>query len=87
MNGSAAFDTLAYSEALEKAGFPQAQAQAMAKAQKEAFGQILAYHDLATKADLARLETRLVKWMVGLIISLGAFLSALLLGLAGRLQF
>ena len=26
-------------------------------------------HHLATRADLAKLETRLIKWMVGLMVS------------------
>lgn len=37
------------------------------------------------ETSIARLEASLIKWMLGLIIGLGAFLSALIIGVSGRL--
>lgn len=54
-----AFDTLAYMKALRAAGFTEAQADALANAQSQAFAQMLDNRELATKADIARLDARL----------------------------
>lgn len=79
------FDTLAYSRKLQAAGMPSQQAEALAEAQREAFEQLLATSQIATKADIRRLEKliadleiRLVKWMVSLSFGLGAFLVAVM---------
>lgn len=36
------------------------------------------------ETSIARLEASLIKWMLGLIIGLGAFLSALIIGVSGK---
>ena len=59
MNGTA-FDTLSAARDLEAAGFDRTQAEALAAAIRNGQG------DLSTKADLAELEARLVKWGVAL---------------------
>lgn len=87
------FDTLAYSKRLVKdGGFTQQQAESLAGAQKDAFAEMVATRDLATKADIAelRLELReqkssLIKWMVGLTVGVAAFLGALIIGLFSML--
>lgn len=52
------FDTLKFSERLKAAGVPAAQAVAEAEALRDVLGEALDT-TLATKADIARLETRL----------------------------
>ncbi len=52
---SITFDTLKYAERLEEAGVSREQAKAFAEAQRESIGEI----DLATKADLNEVESRL----------------------------
>ena len=77
------FDTLAIARALTAADFTPAQADALTDAVRQA-----AEHDaagvgtLATKADLAALEPRLVKWIVGTGVA-GAGLVAAALRLLG----
>ena len=73
------FDTLKFVEKLEAGGFSHQQAKAAAEAFAEATGQ-----ELATKADIARLETgmqlleqRLVIKLGAMVIALGAFLSVI----------
>ena len=53
------FDTLDYSKTLQDAGISPAQADAFARAQKTAFGQMSeqAWQELATKSDLYALRT------------------------------
>ena len=46
------FDTLAYSENMQKAGFTREQADAMAKANSEAFKNMVSAQQLATKQDI-----------------------------------
>ena len=59
-----AADTLTIANNLEAAGVERRQAEALAKAMHETAS---AYRsELATKADLAGLESRLVKWGVAL---------------------
>lgn len=66
------FDTLAFAKKLKAAGFTEEQAETLAHAQAE-----LIDERLATKADLERLELRLVI-RVGGMIALGvAFLAAI----------
>lgn len=48
-----AFDTLAYSESMQKAGFTREQADAMSKANAEAFRDMVVSQQLATKQDIA----------------------------------
>lgn len=54
-----AFDGLEFVDTLMKAGVPEAQAKAEAKAISQAFKQITDSKDLATKQDLAILEERM----------------------------
>lgn len=56
---SIAFDSLEFVETLTKAGVPEAQAKAEAKAINSAFKQLAESKDLATKQDLAVLEERM----------------------------
>ena len=55
------FDTQAYVEELINGGVPQAQASAMARAQKQSLSQMVELRDLATKADLRETELRIQK--------------------------
>lgn len=66
----AAFDTLKFSERLREAGVPEKQAKALAEAQNDAFAEALD-NSLATKIDIARLETQitLLKWMMGFVLA------------------
>lgn len=57
------FDTLKFVETLKAGNFSDEQAKALTSALKEA--QEARLEDLATKNDLASLELRLIKWMVG----------------------
>ncbi len=73
------FDTLKFVEKLEAGGFSHQQAKAAAEAFAEATGQ-----ELATKADIVRIETgmqlleqRLVIKFGAMVIALGAFLSVI----------
>lgn len=69
------FDTLAYSENMQKAGFTREQADAMAKANAVAFQDMVDTQQLATKQDvlavkhdleieLAKTKNDILKWMV-----------------------
>ena len=71
---SITFDTLKFVERLEKAGVPREQAAAMADAQKEVFAEALDT-TLVTKADIARLESKIESMELRLTIKLGAFLA------------
>ncbi len=61
VNGTT-FDTLTAARDLEAAGFDRGQAEALAKAIRDGQG------ELATKADIARLDSRLstLQWVVGI---------------------
>lgn len=60
-----AFDTLAYSDNMQKAGFSREQADAMARANASALKDALATRELATRQDLLaarnELETAIAK--------------------------
>lgn len=75
------FDTLAYSNKLQKGGVPREQAEAMAQANADAFKAMIATQQLATKQDIeeVRLEIRdvkhdILKWMVTAMIAQTALL-------------
>lgn len=83
------FDTLAYSDSLQKAGIPRSHAEAMAKAQASALDKMLEASQFATKQDLRELELRLenriqdskheiLKWVIGCMIAQTAFLAAVI---------
>lgn len=70
------FDTLAYSKTLQAAGMPQEQAEALAKAQKAALDEMVAAKELATQADILRLENKMetnkheiLKWVMGMLVA------------------
>jgi len=64
-----AFDTLKFVRRLKDAGVPEKQAEAEAEALAEVFSEALETQ-LATKADMVRLEgeLKLIRWMLGLVI-------------------
>ena len=59
------FDTLAYARRLKEAGVDEAQAEAHAEAVRDAVTE-----GVATKADLANLETRLTVRFVGIAVGI-----------------
>ena len=61
------FDTLTAARDLEAAGLERTHAEAIVKTMRESGRADFA--SLATKADLANLETRLVRWIVGTILT------------------
>ena len=67
------FGTLKFARRLKDAGVPEKQAEAEAEAIREAFSEALDTQ-VATKADIARLEKELliIKWMLGLVIVVSA---------------
>ena len=71
------FDTLEYASKLRSAGFPEEQAEALARAQKDALSEALDTA-LATKGDIAavredisKLDKQLlvIKWMLALVVA------------------
>lgn len=81
---TATFDTLAYSKVLQEAGIPQNHAEALARAQKLAIDEMLAVKEVATQADILRLENRLesnkheiLKWMIGAMVAQTGLLVAI----------
>lgn len=93
------FDTLAYAKKLKSAGFTEKQAEIAAEAQAEAIQNAIDYlqeKEFATKQDLELLKTELkrdiaeaksdiIKWVVGVVVSIGVlqtgFIAALVLKL------
>lgn len=84
---SITFDTLAYSDSLQKAGISRAHAEAMAKAQAAALDKMLEASQFATKHDLRELELRLKleiqrsqntmrNWFIGTALAIIAALAA-----------
>lgn len=74
---SISFDTHKFVRRLRDAGMPESQAEALADAQRDALAQTLDTQ-LATKADISRIELKLVehdgelkliKWMLGLLLA------------------
>ena len=74
---STTFDTHKFVRRLRDAGIPEAQAEALAEAQRDALAQTLDTQ-MATKADISRIELKLVehdgelkliKWMLGLLMA------------------
>ena len=72
------FDTLEFSKTLQKAGMSQAQADALAQAQKQAFEQMFSTKELATKADLLETKHDILKWMFTLFVAQTALIVAVL---------
>ena len=74
-----AFDTLAAAEALQGAGIEPEKAKAIVATARDAAG--AGRDSLATKADLAALETRLTWRMIGIVAVLLAAQGALIVTL------
>lgn len=55
------FDTLAFADTLQKAGMPKEQAEAFSRASQKAFTQMVGSSDVATRADIARLDNRMAE--------------------------
>lgn len=86
--GSVTFDTLAYSNTLQKAGVPREQAEAFANANAEAFSTMVTTQQLATKQDIESVrreiesvrreaeanKNEILKWMVTAMIAQTALL-------------
>ncbi len=63
------FDTLEYSKTLQKSGFSQEQAEAMAKAQRNAMQEMIAAQQLVTKSDIQEMKHELLKWIMGIALA------------------
>ncbi len=79
MEHALVFDTLAYSKRLMAGGFTQQQAETQA----EVLAQIIDER-LATKIDIAKLESRIaesksetIKWVAGMLVAQSAIIAAL----------
>ena len=76
------FDTLLYRKTLQGAGMPQAQADALANAQKVAIEEMVAAKELASKHDLylalSEQKHELLKWIMGLLLAQPALLIAVI---------
>lgn len=77
------FDTLKFVKTLENAGISKEHAEAITNAQKEAFGELAAAKDLATKQDILLLKNDMlafkadmVKWFLGVTIAIVGFMAA-----------
>lgn len=93
MGNTITFDTLAFSKRLvvKEGEFTQKQAEALANAQREAFEEMVSTRELATKADIARLENkmdgrlaemevRLTKAMYNALVGFAAVIAAVVIG-------
>ncbi|EKD99105.1 MAG: hypothetical protein ACD_23C00127G0002 [uncultured bacterium] len=80
------FDTLRFANRLEKAGLSREQASAFAEAQKEAFGEVLD-SEIASKADILRVENKLETMELRLTIKIGAFMTIAVGLLAAVMKF
>ena len=78
----AAFDTLAYARRLKKAGVTDTLAEAHADALRAAFDE-----GTATRADLARLEERLVARLRGGLAALGTAVGASIVAAVAIVEF
>jgi hypothetical protein len=82
MSAAVAFDTLKFVEKLEAAGVPHAQAKATAEAFAEATSQ-----ELATKADLAVVESKIEKAELRLEAKIEATKAEIIKWLFGTIGF
>ena len=79
------FNTLTYGKTLQAAGMPQEQAEALAKAPKPALDEMLAAKELATQADILRLENKMeankheiLKWTITTVVAQTALIVAVI---------
>ncbi len=80
-----AFDTHAAVRKLRAADLTEQQAETLVEVFSQVIGEPVTKTDLkpfATKTDLAELETRLIKWMIGTALAVGALAVAVLRMLA-----
>lgn len=73
------FDTLKFVKKLEAAGIKSTEAEAIAEAQNEAFGEMIKISELATKSDLMAMKFDLLKWIVGLALAQVGLLISIIL--------
>ena len=78
----AAFGTLAYTRRLKEAGVTDTLAEAHADALRAAFNE-----GVATRADLSRLEARLIARIHGGLIALGTAISASIVAAVAIIEF
>lgn len=64
MSYTITFDTLEFQTELKKAGFPEAQAEGLTRANAIAFSQMLEMSNLVTKLDLVDTESKLKAFIV-----------------------
>lgn len=83
------FDTLAFSKTLQASGMAKEQADAFAEAQKNAISEMIESKEIATKADILRLENKLnekiennkheiLKWMITSLLAQTALIVAVI---------
>ncbi len=79
------FDTLAFSKTLQASGMAKEHADAFAEAQKNAISEMIESKELATKADILRLENKIeankheiLKWMISSFLAQTALIVAVI---------
>ena len=79
------FDTLAFSKTLQASGMAKEHADAFAEAQKNAISEMIESKELATKADILRLENKIeankheiLKWMISSLLAQTALIVAVI---------
>lgn len=79
------FDTLAFSKTLQASGMAKEHADAFAEAQKNAISEMIESKDIATKADILRLENKIeankheiLKWMISSFLAQTALIVAVI---------
>lgn len=79
------FDTLAFSKTLQASGMAKEHADAFAEAQKNAISEMIETKELATKADILRLENKIetnkheiLKWMISSFLAQTALIAAVI---------
>lgn len=70
------FDTLKFAKTLERGGVPQAQAEALAEAFREATSEELVTKDHLS-AKLSEAKNDIIKWVAGMMIAQAGLIAAL----------
>lgn len=81
MADATTFDTLKTARNLHRAGIEAGHADAIAAAIREAAN--ASRGDLATKADIAALEARMIKWTIGIVLTINAATAAAVIAAVG----
>lgn len=76
MNGITT-DPIGYSEALQNAGMPKAQADLIARTEQTREENLTASRDIATRRDLAEMEVRITRAMYNAMFGLVAAVAAI----------